>query len=217
SNGDVLAVTVDGSTGYYNYQDGNYTSTEEAESTSTLPDVTVTTQSKKESNNSAGLPLSGLGLGTAYGETKMFNQSNWYDLAKGRSYSQRYFGNQSRAAEDVRAAKGLSKTVSRGFRVFGWGIGLWNQYSIINDNEMSNSQKGIETGSNVISTFGGVYGAAWGVGWEAGRVLTQQVWYRQNVRPHIQDALCITRDEYPKLDPAFQGLLNNLDAENQKR
>ena len=43
-NGDVLAVTVDGSTGYYNYKDGNYSSTEEAESTSNLPEVTVTTR-----------------------------------------------------------------------------------------------------------------------------------------------------------------------------
>lgn len=70
---------------------------------------------------------------------------------------------------------------------------------ILNDKKMSGTQKSIETGSNVISTFGGVYGAAWGIGREAGRTITQIPWYRQNVRPLIQDFLGVPRDEVPKI------------------
>ena len=45
----------------------------------------------------------------------------------------------------------------------------------------------------------GVYGAAWGIGWESGRVITQNNWYRQNLRPEIQDFLGVPRDEVPKI------------------
>jgi hypothetical protein len=63
---------------------------------------------------------------------------------------------------------------------------------------MSTEQKSIEIGSNVISTFRGVYGAAWGIGWETGRTITQIPSYRQNVRPLLQDLQGIPRDEVPK-------------------
>jgi RHS repeat-associated protein len=76
-NGDVLAVTVDGSTGYYNYKDGNYTSTEEAESTSNLPDVTVTT-SKKSSSSLATLSfLAGSADLGYYISTKGYDHNNY--------------------------------------------------------------------------------------------------------------------------------------------
>ena len=93
------------------------------------------------------------------------------------------------------------ENISRGLKVFGFGIALWSESNILNDKKMSIEQKGIETGSNVISTFGGIYGAAWGIGWESGRVITQIPWYRQNVRPHIQDFLGSPRDEVLKLNP----------------
>lgn len=219
--GDVLAMTIDGTTGYYIYDpsnkdaQGGFVSAGMTDN-NTLSDVKVTSHPKNESSTISGLGLAGLGLGLSYGETKMFNKANWFDLAKGRSYSQRYYGNQYRGAEDIKAAKGLSQTASRGLKFFGWGIGLWSQFNIFNDNKMSTSQKRIETGSNAISTFGGLYGAGWGVGWETGRVLTQQDWYRQNVRPHLQDLLGVERDEVPKLDPKMEALLNYLEKENNK-
>ncbi len=52
-----------------------------------------------------------------------------------------------------------------------------------------------EQGTNVISTFGGIYGAAWGVGWELGRAVTSIPWYRANIRPLVQDAIGVERYE----------------------
>ncbi len=155
---------------------------------------------KKESN---GTILAILGLGTAKASAKMFNNNTWYNLEAGRSYSQKYYGNKYQSAEDISAAKGLSRNVSRGLKVFGFGIGLWSQYNILSDNKMSTGQKEIETGSNFISTFGGVYGAAWGIGWEVGRTITQIPWYRQNIRPLLQDLQGIPRDEVPKSSTEF--------------
>ena len=54
-----------------------------------------------------------------------------------------------------------------------------------------------EQASNTISTFGGFYGAAWGVGWEAGRGVASIPWYRANIRPLLQDATGVKRDEFP--------------------
>lgn len=164
-----------------------------------LKEIKITAKTNKGSNNLSGIGLAGLGYATAFGDAKMFNNKSWFNLGAGRSYSQKYFGNQYQSAEEINAAKGLSKNVSRGLKVFGFGIGLWSQYNILTDKKMSGAQKSIETGSNVISTFGGVYGAAWSVGWETGRVVTQIPWYRQNVRPEIQDFLAVPRDEVPKI------------------
>ncbi len=163
-----------------------------------LTPVVIPVPKKKESSDLSGTGAAALGLAAAYGDVKIFNQKTWYNLGAGRSYSQKYFGNQHQSAKEIKAAKGLSKNISRGLKVFGFGIGLWSQYNIITDKEMSSQQKTIETGSNVITTFGGVYGAAWGIGWESGRVITQNNWYRQNVRPLLQDLQGIPRDEVPK-------------------
>ena len=42
--------------------------------------------------------------------------------------------------------------------------------------------------------------AAVGLGWELGSGVTSIPWCRANIRPLIQDAFGITRDEYPKND-----------------
>jgi len=57
----------------------------------------------------------------------------------------------------------------------------------------------IEQGSNAFGTFGGIYGVAHVFGWEDGRGISQIDWYRDNIRPVIQDALGIQRDEHPNL------------------
>jgi RHS repeat-associated protein len=91
-----------------------------------LQTVTITAPKKKESNNVNGNVLAILGLAAAHGDAKVFNNKTWYNLGAGRSYSQKYYGNQYQSAEEINAAKGLSKNVSRGLKVFGFGIGLWS-------------------------------------------------------------------------------------------
>src|SRR5262249_47184644 len=93
----------------------------------------------------------------------------------------------------------LAEKWAKGFKYGGWALGVYNAVLIFNDKEMSGSQKWIEEGSNAFGTFGGIYGIAHVIGWEAGRAITKQDWYRENIRPHIQDFLRIDRDEYPKL------------------
>ena len=56
---------------------------------------------------------------------------------------------------------------------------------------MSSSQRYIEHGSNLITTFGGIFGAAWGIGWESGRAITSIPGYHQNVRLPLQRTLGI--------------------------
>ena len=169
-----------------------------------LAEVKITAKSNKESNNLSGIGLGALGFAVTYGDAKMFNNKSWFNLKAGRSYSQKYFGNQYQSAEEINAAKGLSKNVSRGFKYFGYGLGLYNAINIQNDKAFSGKQKAIEKTSNAISTFAPFpYGASWGIGWEAGRTITQIPWYRQNVRPLIQDLLEVPRDEVPKSSSEF--------------
>ena len=223
--GDVLAMTIDGTTGYYIYDPNNKDAQGGFVSAgmnggNTLSDVTVTSHSKKESSDFSGFGILGIGWAASYGETKMFNNSNWYKIGAGRSYSQRYFGNQYQSAQEIKAAKGLSKNISGGLRYFGWGLGLYSAINIQYDNTLSGQQKTIEQTSNAITTFAPYpLNVGWGIGWESGRVITQNDWYRQNVRPGIQDFFGIPRDEVSKSDANYQTflkLLDQLDTENNK-
>jgi len=158
------------------------------------PEVVVTSSKKTGSPALLPLELAGLSFGSSYLEKKLFNNKTWYSLDQWRTYKQRFHSNQYTAKN----AKQTSKTASRGLKLFGWGMGLYNQYDIFANDEMSTGQKTAETGVNAVSTFGGIPGAAIGIGWETGRVVTQFDWYRQNVRPGLQDFLGIPRDEVPK-------------------
>jgi RHS repeat-associated protein len=192
--GDVLAATLDGQTSYFSYganENGvnGFTPADgvggEDSKGGELPGVTVVSdkKAKKESGDN-GLALAGLGYGASYGETKMFSEKagSWFSMQQWKTYSQKFKGNQY--AGSVKTAK----NISRGFKGFGYGIGLYSEYGILTDDDISNRDKAVETGSNIISTFGGLHGAAWGIGWELGRRVTQTDWYNNYVRPQLQDA-----------------------------
>jgi hypothetical protein len=125
------------------------------------------------------------------GEYKMFNKSTWYSLKQMKEYSQRFNGNGSTGGK-LAHGKAWSTTL----KWTGRAIGVYNAYDIAEqymDNKINTTQLVLEQGSNAYATLGGLYGAAWGVGWEAGRLLCSQPWYRENVRPVIQDALGVPR------------------------
>lgn len=61
---------------------------------------------------------------------------------------------------------------------------------------MSGFQYYMETGVQAISLRTGQYGLAISAGWEGGRIIANQPSYRIHVRPHLQNALNIPRDEY---------------------
>lgn len=91
----------------------------------------------------------------------------------------------------------FAKNLATKIGYVGYGFGAFNAYKTnkqYKDRKISKGWMQIEQTSNVISTFGGTYGAAWGVGWEIGRGIAGNDWYRQNVRPYIQDVLDVPRD-----------------------
>ena len=73
----------------------------------------------------------------------------------------------------------LVSRVNTGFKLTGYGIGLWNAFALTNnysDNKISGFDYSTEMGSNTITTFGGVYGLGWGVGWELGKHYGPSKW-----------------------------------------
>jgi len=61
-----------------------------------------------------------------------------------------------------------------------------------------------------------IWGAAHVFGWERGRAISQIDWHRQNVRPLIQDALGVDRDEYPKLPYDIDALGEKIGSNKRK-
>ena len=166
----------------------------------TVEGVTVT--NKPKSNNNGGgygagnavLPI--IGTGISAGEFMMHNKAGWYSFKQNKFYSPNFHGNKYTGGR-VKTAKATSKLFGR----LGYGLGAWNAFDVnrqYRNEEIGTGQMVTEQGVNMYSTFGGIYGAAVGVGWELGRGVTSIPWYRANIRPLIQDALGVTRDEYPK-------------------
>lgn len=192
--GDVLAATVNGQTSYFDYgtnDDGvkGFTATDgiggEDSKGGELPSVTVVSGKKaKKEGGDNGLALAGVGFGIEYAGGKMFSNAakTWFDPTQGRTFSQRFYGNQYTMKQVT------AKRISKGFKVLGYGIGLYQEAGILFNDDLSGKDKLIESGSNIYSTFGGIYGAAWGIGWESGRMISQSDWYNTNVRPKLQDA-----------------------------
>jgi RHS repeat-associated core domain len=212
--GDVLAWTIGETTSYYTYDPGNenavngFVGAGIDNREEQLPEVTVTATKKDESYKLGNLWLPGLSTGVAVGSYKMYNDKTWYSLKKFKTYNQTFNGNGATGGK-IKHAKSISTKLGR----VGYGLGFYNAYDInvqYNNGEISQGQMIAEQTSNTISTFGGIYGAAWGVGWEAGRYVTSIPWYRANIRPVIQDALGIKRNEIPKArDIPFPGETEN--------
>ncbi len=189
--GDVLSLTIQNSTSYYTYDPSNKNAVngfvgsgvEQDDTRGGESAVTVVSDKKAKGSDYSGIGMAGVGFGIEYAGGKMFSSSakTWFDPTQGKTFSQRFYGNQYTMKQST--AKHVSKT----FKYFGYGIGLYQQSGILYNDEMSGRDKIIETGSNLYSTFGGIYGAAWGIGWEGGRMITQADWYNTNVRPKLQD------------------------------
>jgi hypothetical protein len=69
-------------------------------------------------------------------------------------------------------------------------------YSTVTDDELSTERKFIELSVTGIALKAGpVYGTAITFGWEAGKAIAHNEWYRENIRPVIQNAMGIEKDE----------------------
>lgn len=126
---------------------------------------------KQTEFDGAGLALFGL-LREGVEQT-LFNSEGWYDFRKGKTYSHKFHGNQH---------TGLRKSAisySSKLNILGRWLGIFNQYQTFsNASALGVTRTFAETGVNVYSTFGGLYGAVFGVGWEVGRVITNTRWYQ---------------------------------------
>jgi RHS repeat-associated protein len=196
--GDVLAMTIRNTTSYYTYDPSNKDAVngfvgsgiEQDDTKEGHSEVTVVSDKpskykgdKSDGADYSGLGLAGLGFAAAKGETKMFAEKTgaWFSLQQWKTYGKSFHGNQ------YAGSMSTAKYISRTFKGFGWGIGLYNEKNILFNDDYSGGTKLLETGVNAYSTLGGILGAAAGVGWELGRVITQTDWYNQSVRPGLQD------------------------------
>ena len=199
--GSVLAWQIGNNTSYYTYDPDNKDAVGgfvgEGIKEGYATPVTVTPsaeQNAKRASADYSIPTAALGgFAFSYGEHKMFNENTWSSVKTWKTYSQRFNGNQFTGGKLKLAGKW-----SKGFRYGGYALGVLNFGTIYYDKSMSGTQKWIEEGSNAFSTFGGVWGVAHSIGWEGGRFISTRDWYRENVRPLLQDALNIERDEFPK-------------------
>lgn len=189
--GDVLSLTIQNTTSYYTYDPGNKdavngfvgSGVEQDDTRGGESAVTVVADKKAKGTDFAGIGMAGVGFGIEYAGGKMFSSKarTWFDTRQWKTYNQRFYGNQYTIKQST------AKYASKAFKLFGYGIGFYQQASITFNDEVSGRDKIIETGSNLYSTFGGIYGAAWGIGWEGGRMISQADWYNTNVRPKLQD------------------------------
>ena len=137
----------------------------------------------------SGAATTAAGAVLSVGSFTMYSKEGWFSLRQMKGYSHRFHGNQYTGG---RLAHG--RTISRGLTGLGYGLGAYNAISIhgqYQSGEINGLQYGLEQGSNVISTVGGIYGAAWGIGWEAGRAITNIPGYHENVRVPVQRFLGI--------------------------
>ena len=76
----------------------------------------------------------------------------------------------------------FARSTQRKIKLGGYFLGVWNAININllhSEGQITNFQRNIEQGSNVITTTLGLPGAAWGFGWEMGREITNMNWYRE--------------------------------------
>ena len=185
--------------------------------------VSVSTEVKSTNNLSASNPLlsytpplapiTGLGVGT--GSYIMHNEKSWYSIMQNKFYKPSFNGNGSTGGR-VKMAKATSITLER----IGFAFGAWCAYQInkeYENGEISKGQMIAEQATNTITTFGGIYGVAWGVGWEAGRAITSIPWYREHIRPFIQELIGVDNipDNAILLNEAIDNILKKLDKKDK--
>jgi hypothetical protein len=155
--------------------------------------------SNVNSNNTqkdyTGVGLATFGASLEGASYEMYNKNTWYSIYKMKSYKQTFNGNGYTGGKNAHG-----KFWSKGFDYAGKGLGLYQAGSILLDysNDKINSSTFIaEEGSNIYSTFGGIYGAAWGIGWEGGRLISTTEWYHKKIfipiNPAGRDGLITTK------------------------
>jgi hypothetical protein len=134
---------------------------------------------KRNINNDSGTPWTffvGLGA-TAASEIYFSKDFGTWMGRKFKIYNQEWGGNQYTGGK-----KKFAKGISNKFSIAGKITGLGGMIIIFKDyktEKIDGYQFIMEEASSAYSTFGGLYGAAWSVGWEAGRYVTQQIWYQK--------------------------------------
>ena len=198
--GDVLQWTIGNTTSYYVYDPSSKDAVNGfvgagMKDNDMLP-VSVTAKSKatqfnkssESSGTNSALPLVGAGLDlSAY---KMFNKNKWFSLPQLKSYNPIFNGNGATGGRNV------AKKLGKGLKWAGNVMLMIDVYNTITDDETSTGEKEIELAVTGISVKAGpIYGTAITVGWESGKAISKNEWYRVNIRPLIQDAMGVERDE----------------------
>jgi RHS repeat-associated protein len=127
------------------------------------------------SNISSGIALIFIDAVAKKLEHIMYNSNTWFSLKKMKSYN-----TKTTNGNYYTGWKSGAKRISTGFKLFGYGLGLHNTYSInekYQSNQIDQVTMFVEQFSNLFSTFGSTYGAAWGLGFEAGKEWGPSTWW----------------------------------------
>lgn len=122
-----------------------------------------------------GVGLSLVGFLSEGSQSILYNKDSWFDLKQFKSYSHKFHGNQ------YTGLRTSSAKYSSRLNIFGKLLGGYNQVNLSKgyfNKSLSFGTFAAESGVNLYSTFGGIYGAAVGVGWEMGRYITNTSWYQ---------------------------------------
>ncbi len=128
-----------------------------------------------DGNSLTGLFVASGGAGIIAGEKTMYNNDTWLSIKKWKAYS-----TKTTPGNFYTGWRSGAKKISTGFKIFGYGLGAYNSFSIYNQykaGEIDQTGMLVEQGSNLFSTAGGLYGAAWGIGWEAGKNYGPSTWW----------------------------------------
>jgi RHS repeat-associated protein len=192
-DGDVLAFTIGKVTSYYTYDPGSKDAVGgfvgNGIQEGSLAPVSVFAKSGSKNENSSGYGET-LGAALSYTEHKMFNNKNWFSLPMMKSYNPNFNGNGVTGGK-IALAKKLSNT----FKGLGWGLAVYNMYSIDHNKDFDPTQKKYNQGLNALGVvLPPIYSIALTTGNLAGEEISQNVWYRNNIRPLLQDATGQKRD-----------------------
>ena len=150
--------------------------------------------SQSNSNRGTAMIQGASLFGTSFTLGGSFQAGNGYWRgANGKYYNTSWGGNQFTGSRNaVRWSSRLLKGAGTAFAIPALAnIGVdWMNNNISTRSAIS------EGSSSAIGAFGGVPGIGWTIGWESGRLLTSLPWYRKNIRPFLQDAFGIPRDEF---------------------
>lgn len=134
-------------------------------------------------------PRVGLFIGSF--ENTIFGEKHWFDFKQFKFYGRNFYGNgYTLPQKNIGKIANTMKWLGRGLAVKNY-FDINEQYA---NGEISKTTRNLEQGSNIIGLAPGTIGLGWSIGWESGRWISQRPWYRENIRPHLQDLLHQRRD-----------------------